>query len=347
MREIAEVQVEHAILHQIEPGDTGLLLSARDIPLDASATFGKFLADHISNALGDSQTRAAKFPDGLGPGSVSATCQELLQDNSGLVQASQHLARALHAAIGSDQRISPGALVIALYHDAAAQPPAEQFVAMIKLDPSGVFRPEWRTDDQGVGYLDVRTFSGVLPTVRERLQKCAFVRTFRPTDRYGLLVLDRQVPGVSARFFLTDFLAAELAFDDTALTQGLYRAVVTARNSLENKLPTDRLNNLDDSIRGLFSAAAVNLDDWLPTLPEDERTAIEQEVETQQLDRSFTFDPEIHAQLNRKVRYKGDYGLELRVDGDAYSRMVTVAELPGQTPRRFRVVIETGRWELR
>ena len=178
MRDIDKVGLERAILHQVEAGDSGLRMSGRELPLDQSPKLVEFLAGHLRNGLKDSQTRAARWPQDRLSAEVPATCQALLAGTLDLVTGSQRLATALHAAIGNDQRIARGALAVAVYHDAAAGgPDTERFVAMVKLDPSDVFRPEWRTDVGGMSYLSVSLLEDALPTLRERLQKCAFVRT--------------------------------------------------------------------------------------------------------------------------------------------------------------------------
>jgi len=138
-----------------------------------------------------------------------------------------------------------------------------------------------------------------------------------------------------------------VAFDDKALTEGLYRAVITARRRLQTTLPVARLAALDVAIQGLFAGQTVDLAEWLPTLPHAERNAIDGEVRQRQLDRAFQVHPETQARLlTGKVRYRGDNGLQVQVDRDAYRDMVELGEIGGQTPRRFRVTIETSTWEL-
>lgn len=348
MREIEKIGLERAILHQVDAGPSGLRMSNRELPLDDSPKLGEFLAGHVRNGLKDSQTRAAKWLPSQPPSSVPAVCQALLDGTQDLITASHQLATALHEAIGVDQRIARGTLAVCVYWDAAASDQdAEQFIALVKLDPSDVFRPEWRTDESGLSYLAVSELPDALPTLHERLQKCAFVRASRPGDEYQLLVLDRQVADASARFFMEGFLGAEVAFDDQALTEGLYRALITARRQLQATLPVDRLIALDDAIRGLFAGEVVDLGEWLPTLPQAERNAIDNEVHQRHLDRAFALHRGTQARLlGGKIRYRGDNGLQVQVDRDSYSDMVELDEIAGQVPRRFRVTIETSTWEL-
>ena len=349
MREVEKVGLERAILHQVEAGSSGLRMSGRELPLGDSPKLAEFVAGHIHNGLRDSQTRAAKWPaQAASADDVPATCQALLDGTLDLITASQRLATALHGAIGDDRRIARGALAVALYRDATASDlEAEHYVAMVKLDPSDVFRPEWHTDENGTSYLSVSELPDALPTLRERLQKCAFVQTSRPGENYHLLVLDRQVPDVSARFFMEGFLGAEVAFDDKALTEGLYMAIDQARGKLQDSgLPVDRLVALDDAVQGLFAGEAIDLAEWLPTLPPAERNAIDEEVRNRQLDRAFEVYPDTRKRLvTGKVRYRGDNGLRVQVNRTAYKDIVHVDEIEGQRPRRFRVTIETSIWQ--
>jgi 37-kD nucleoid-associated bacterial protein len=347
LRYVEKIGLERAILHQVDPGSAGLRLSSRELPLDDSPKLAEFLAGHVRNGLKDSQTRAAKWMPSETPAQVPTACQALLDGTQDLITASHQLATALHAAIGDDQRVARGALAVCVYCDAAVSgPDTEHFIALVKLDPSDVFRPEWQTDENGQSYLSVSELPDALPTLHERLQKCAFVRASRPGDEYQLLVLDRQVADVSARFFMEGFLGAEVAFDDKALTEGLYRALITARRQLQATLPVDRLIVLDDAIRGLFAGETVDLGEWLPTLPPAERNAIDNEVQQRHLDRAFPLDRSTQLRLlGGKIRYRGDNGLQVQVDRDSYSDMVKLREIEGQVPRRFRVIIETSTWE--
>ena len=315
-------------------------MSGRELPLGDSPKLAEFVAGHIQNGLRDSQTRAAKWPAQVASAEVPATCQALLDGTLDLITASQRLATALHGAIGDDRRIARGALAVALYRDATAGDlDAEHYVAMVKLDPSDVFRPEWHTDENGTSYLSVSELPDALPTLRERLQKCAFVQRRRPGENYHLLVLDRQVPDVSARFFMEGFLGAEVAFDNMegflgaevafdnkALTEGLYMAIDQARGKLQDSgLPVDRLVALDDAVQGLFAGEAIDLAEWLPTLPPAERNAIDEEVRNRQLDRAFEVYPDTRKRLvTGKVRYRGDDGLRVQVNRTAYKDIAAV-----------------------
>ena len=141
----------------------------------------------------------------------------------------------------------------------------------------------------------VSLLQDALPTLRERLQKCAFVRTVRPGDDYHLLVLDRQVPDVSARFFMEGFLGAEVAFDDKALTEGLYRALIAARSSLQQTLPMDRLVALDEATTGVSRERPSTSASGCRPCPSPNATRSTKRCGKRHLDRAFEVYPETRA----------------------------------------------------
>ena len=96
----------------------------------------------------------------------------------------------------------------------------------------------------------------------------------------------------------------------------------------------------------LFAGESIDLGEWLPTLPQRERNAIDEEVQSRQLERAFEVYPDTQKRLvTGKVRYRGDNGLRVQVNRDAYNDMVHPEEIEGQTTRSFRVIIETSSWE--
>jgi hypothetical protein len=335
----ASVQVRQAILHT---AGTKLRLSGRPVVLAEIPTFAEYLTGHIANSLHDSQTRAAKVINTEPQGAV-AICESLLLGRYDLVDASRRLATLLHTAIGGDRRITPGVFVVALC--AEAQHGTNDLVAMLKLDPGSVFQQEWRTDAAGHVYLSVHLLADALPTVRERLQKAAFVRAVQPDDHRRLLVLDRQVSGVSANFFLEDFLGAQAQFDEAQLTHELYSALRVARQDLAKRdvVPPDRLTTLDDFIRGVFAQQGIDLSQVLPQMRREEREAVEREVDARQLDRAFAFDPKTLAKLTRKRRYRGDYGLRVEIDADHFDDVIHVGD-PDRAGQRL-ITIKTSTWD--
>lgn len=186
------VVVRQAILHLV---GSRLLLSDR--PVSWSGDVGDFrgyLCSHIAGALGDPQLRAAVARPG-GPRTAVAIGDALARGGTGLVEASRDLATLLHDAIGGDRRVKEGVLAVATCDRGADRRP---FAALLKLDLGAAFQKEWHDD----GYLAVRPLSDTLPAAGERLQKAAFVSADDPAGTRHLLVLDRQVAGLPARFFL-------------------------------------------------------------------------------------------------------------------------------------------------
>ncbi|NUK14062.1 nucleoid-associated protein [Streptomyces lunaelactis] len=341
MREIDKVSVDRAILHMVSPDGSGLEMSDRDIPLDRALNFSDFLARHVLNGLHDSQTRTARFtPPGNGIGKL---CEDLVLSHADLVATSKRIAKALQDAIGADKRVTPGALVVAL---CASQ--ATPFLALMKLDPGDVFTPAWY-EDKGGRYLAPRRRKNALPTVHQRLQKCAFVNPAAPpTDRERLLVLDRQVHGMPATFFLEGFLQAEPEYGPARQTVDFHAAVWRARSKIEAELSPRRLIKLDAAIDGVFAHESVDIGEWVKRLPSMERAAIEAEIGRKQLDREIVFDQQVLENKYSKVRYECDNGVIVQADKFAFETTVQrhpLSDVEGGP--RLRIVIETRQWTKR
>jgi len=341
LTDVSEVSIESAILHKVSPHEPGLELSSRDIPLDQTRQFSVFLAGHVINGLNDSQTRTAHFLMQTHIG-VAKLCEDLVLQPTRLVTASQRIAKALQGAMGNDERIAPGALVVAVCKGLTTTP----FLALMKLDPGEVFRPEWRTDPQtSKRYLSPREMRNALPTVNQRLQKCAFVNPKpSPGDRERLLILDRQAHGMPANFFTEGFLQAEPMYDPATLTRAFYIAVQTARNKLAETLSPEQVTRLDDAITGVTSGESVDVNEWLKNLPREQRTEIRSQLEDRQIDPYITFDPEVLERLHRKERYEADNGVVIQFDRQAVG---TTVKVQSRDKEGYRIVIDTDKWSRR
>jgi hypothetical protein len=166
--------------------------------------------------------------------------------------------------------ISSGDLVTCLYE--AENYPAQKFLSIIKIDPSEIFLHETKLDEHGQPYVDLQLQPDALPTTKEKLQKCAFIRPMNPRpDDYDMLLLDRQTGAIQglqvARFFIHDFLDAELAHDTQTRTRKLYSALVSAHNQIRPSLTEQENMDLDDRIRTAVTNRSINLDTWLEQLP--------------------------------------------------------------------------------
>jgi hypothetical protein len=266
------------------------------------------------------------------------------------LDGSQRLARRLYAILERDRRISAADLGVCFYR--AANYPGQRFLALLKIDPSRVFRHIVRQVSGRVQVafeLEGAAFTG------ERLQKAAFMRTPlepRPAG-YDLLLLDRQTSGDQpegvARFFAQTFLDSEPAYDPRQYTERLYRGLASAQNNIRTRLSDAQNADLEERINTAVTAERIDLDEWVDQLPlaSELKSEIDASLRQQVPDRRFELDPAYSARLTQKVRYQGDAGLAVSVRSEGAERIirsVTRVNEPGRRPF-YRVTIETEEWK--
>ncbi len=352
MRYATDIQLEQLVVHILDPRrPDGKVLSERTCPLGDNQRLVDYFVTHIENSLQDTTTRAARFT-AQDEESAFEVCKALLDGDLDLVSGSTQLAEKLYGIIAGDQRISPGNLAACFYR-AGNRPQVSHYLGLLKLDPSPVFRTKTERDAQGNLYVSFEIQSDVLPTTRERLHKCAFVRPLDVQSDYDLLLLDRQVPRslprAVAKFFSEDFLGCELALDARQRTDRLYRALVTAHNQLRPELGPDEDDALRRAVDNTIALREINLDAWLAGLPLDEahKERIDQALRQQLPDREFGIDTGYAKKLVRKRRFKGDHGLRVEVLADDYEQVVQAVDYIKQrgTPPYYRVVLHTETWD--
>lgn len=192
MRYAADIRLDELIVHIVDPRRAnGLVLSERTLPLDSNERVADYFATHIENSLRDPAARAARFVD-LGDENTAGLCRALLEHNVGLVEGSRRLAQRLYEIIAGDRRIAAGDLAVGFYR-AGNRPDVPRYLALLKIDPSEVFRHTTARDPDGNLYVSFEVETDVMPTTREKLQKCAFVQPLEPRPEYDMMLLDRQV----------------------------------------------------------------------------------------------------------------------------------------------------------
>jgi hypothetical protein len=352
MRYATDIQLDQFIVHILDPWQPdGFVLSERTLPLHGNQRLVEYFAAHIQNSLQDPAARAARFVT-LDDEAVSGVCKALLDGGLDLVEGSRWLAERLYTIIAGDRRISPGDLALCFYR-AGNQPHVPRYLALLKIDPSEVFRHKTERDPQENLYVSFEIETDVMPTTREKLQKCAFVQPLDPRPEYDMMLLDRQVrplvPLPVARFFAENFLGAQLALDARQRTDRLYRGLVSAHNWLRPELRPQEDESLRQAISSAVTSASINVDTWLEALPlsEEQKAQIDQVVSQELPDREFEIDRTYAEQLIRKRRFRGDYGLRVEVSAERYSQVIQSVQRVEEpdTPPYYRIEIHTEKWE--
>jgi hypothetical protein len=349
MRDFQNVKILRGVSHVVAPRDPKLLLVLSEAELPLGGGVGDILSAHVEGGLRDPQAKAAIFTV-RGDERTFGTCAKLLGARPHLVELSQQLATSLYAIAERDDRVSDGTLAVLLCEATQADGELVRFPAVLKLDPSATLHMvrdnEPRTGKKRVRYaVDPNS----LPSKNEKIQKCAFIRTLDPEAAFELLVVDRQRPAETvSRFWLTDFLGAELVLDAPERTKRLYRSLLAARNEVARDVGSTELARLDQAIDGVVVMGSVNVDEFVASLPLPLpiREHIGTVVARTLPDREFDLDSGVASQFVRRRRYQADNNLRLTV-GAEFVDMIHVDDLePGDgNIRRRRVWFETQTWK--
>ena len=349
MRYVTDIQIESVILHILDPRGRGLVLSETPLQLGPNNRISEYFEHHIRRSLAHSATKAARFRSTL-PDSTSDICKGLFDGTRTLVEGSQSLAKKLYAILESDKRTKVGDLAVCFYQ--AGNYPGQRFLALLKIDPSEVFRHVEKTDSKGKKYVTLELESEAF--TEENLQKAAFVRPPLEEQKYDMMVLDYEARNRRrrdvARYFIEDFLDAEFALDSMQQTRLFYRAVIASLNAIRPELSEKEYENVHTHLRTAITSATIDVDQWaeqLP-LPTDKKQRIEERIRERLPDRSFSPDQKVVSQLLKKRRFRGQYGLKVELNADHYDDVIKVVDRIEDDPNRppyFRVTIETEKWD--
>lgn len=350
MRDITSVIIEELIIHILDPQGQGLVLSSLELPVDGNRAILDYFSRHIINSLRDRGIKAARFRN-INPDQSSGLCRDLLHKDISLVDGSQRLAQALYRIMEEDRRITAGDLAVCLFR--AENYPYTNFLAILKVDPSQIFRHVIRQDEKGNTYVVFETEQQAFTD--DRLQKCAFIQPLDPRHpEYDMLLLDRQrwdtKDGRIARFFSEAFLDTAETFDSHKYTENLYKGLVAAQNVVRERLTVKEDEVLTDSINSAVSSHRLNLDSWLDELPvaDDIKQDIDHSISPNLPEREFSIDRSYSTKLMSKVKFRGDNRLKIELPFENYRQMVVSEEYVTDEPNRepfYRIVIETDTWK--
>jgi nucleoid-associated protein YejK len=364
MRDITDIQIDELIMHIVDPirkdadskredgeKEAGRsVFSKRTLPLEENPEIAKYFVSHILASLRDSAAKAARFN---ATGECRKICTSLLNGGTDLVSGSKQLAENLCEIITRDCRISSGDLVVCFFREKGRP---NRYLSLIKLDPSEVFRHVTLKDDQSREYVSFQLEKEIMPTTRERLQKCAFIRKSDPGSEYDMILLDRQIKQLEklpiARFFVEDFLGAELALDAKQRTDRLYTSFVRAQNDMleKNEITAAKYENLTSAINNVMVSDHINIATFIDSLdlPETQREKLLSDISEDLPDQEFEVDHTYAQEKIKKRVYRGSYGLKVEINDKYYDEVIVKTEKkeePGKPPY-YEVVIHTKKWEM-
>lgn len=349
VRDLHDIQVTRGVSHVIAPRDASQLLRLSEAELPLGGGVGDILAGHIENGLHDAQAKAAVFADRRDD-RACGTFTKLLGPRPRLVDLSKHLAQALYVIADNDERVSDGTLALLLCKGVNDAGEIARFPALLKLDPSATLHTVIDTDpDSGKPRVRYEVDPTTLPSRNEKIQKCVFVRAVDETAEYEMLVVDRQRRAETvSKFWVADFLGADLVLDPPERTKRLYRALKAARNAVEQDLDSTQLAALDQVIDGAVVQASVNLDVLVAALPvpESVRERVDSTLSRSLPDREFELDQDVASQFVRRRAYRADNDLRISVRAEFATMIHVDDQEPGDDESRLRRVwFETRSWK--
>jgi len=350
MRYVTDVHIESAILHILDPRGNGLTLSERPIQLTGDTRLSEYFQYHIQHSLNHSAIKAAHFRS-HSQDSTYDICKGLFDGSRSFVEGSQVLAKKLYTILKKDGRTKQGDLAVCFYQ-AGNYPPNERFLALLKIDPSEVFRHVEKKDSTGKKYvtfeLEPEAFT------EEKLQKSAFIRSPFENRDYDMMVLDYEAKNRRrrdvARYFIEDFLDAEFALDSTQRTKVFYNEVIASLNELRPELSETEYENVYIHLRSALTSETIDVEQWVEQLPlpTDRKEHFAGRIRERLPDRSFSPDQKVVSQFLKKRRFRGQYGLKVEVRADRFDHVIKSVERIEDDPEKtdyFRVVIETEKWD--
>jgi hypothetical protein len=225
---------------------------------------------------------------------------------------------------------------------------AGQFIGIFKMDLSEAFTHDIQ-DHNGRVRVSIKPQNNVLPSPKQRLQKCAFIRP--PSRDYDMVILDNQIahlsdsPGV-ANFFSRTFLDCELWQTERDKTR-LFRKLTTKWiDEHYEVLGADQARTLYDGARQVILSDSVNVRDFGRVLVPDRRLREDYERYLQDgglHDRQFVPDRAYAEQATRKRKFRADGDILVSGDADHFAELVTVDTTP-DAQNRITVTIKTTRW---
>lgn len=269
------------------------------------------------------------------------------------VEGSRKLAQKLYEIIYNDDRINACDLVVCFYL-AENGDGVSRYLALLNIEPAIVFRHKQESDSKGLLYVNFEVDTEAMPTLGEKLQKCAFIRQLEPKPDYDMILLDRQKKGEEvAIFFVDKFMGAKLTLDSTRRTDLLYRTLHAAHNEIRSALQSNENETLHQAIQLAINLDKINIDNWIDELPlsDDHKQHINQVVSDKLPDREFEIDRTYsEKKFNHKRKFEGDFGLKIVVDAqaDKFEEIVKSVDRITDDPEKppyYRIEIHTEKWD--
>lgn len=301
------------------------LLSELETPL--SSDVSAFLIRQIGEAKKHKNTRDGVFsPQTSNTVSLQQLCTDLIQQPNGFVVYSRAIAEHLFNCVKKDKRVSSGDLVVLTFTENGAR---DEWVALLKMDEEAGFVGEPNEVD-GKSQIVLRKIPNIL--TNNDLQKCAFVLpAVQRTERRHLVVLDQQMGKYNSRqavasFFISKFLQCKVGRNALEKTRIFYQQSVAWLNGRKGEWEADQIETFEERIKASLEEPLIDVEATaracIENQQEQEKYLEHMKAQLQQAefeDLVFIPDRKFLSQT-QYVRYKGDYGLEVRIQASAVGK---------------------------
>lgn len=225
--QMAGLNIEHAIMHYLDPEKKSLVLVDNEIDLNLPTK--EFLCRLINTSLDNADAYAV---DITGTSPTLLACRDMLATCTAFVPRSRELAEALYNVMTRNKNISSGDLLAIAAHNSNGP-----LLAIFKTDLNHEYERKYETRPDGTSQVILIPNDNVVPSERRPPQKCAFIRQDRAD--FDVLLADNQIglKEAVAKFFYRDFLGCELLTTPAARTLNFCRAVERWRREHEAYLP--------------------------------------------------------------------------------------------------------------
>lgn len=350
MRNLHEIRIREIVLHVLESRLRSLTLSDFPLQLEGNQPLIDYFSAHILNSLHEKITKAARFR-AIVPSRASGLCADIHTGRISLVDGSRHLAQLLYEVMIADQKITPADLAVCTFESPSL--PSTHYLALLKIDPSQVFRHEIIQEGQGRVRVNFQITTDKAFT-KEKLQKCAFIRALepRPSD-YDMLLLDSQKSGLTAgeiaKFFIERFLEADEAYDPKSRTFLLYKTLLEAHRKIRQDLTPQENKELDTRISTAVSGHAIDTQQWAEEIPVAVHIQdhFKQALQEHLPDQVFEIDHDFARYLVEKYTFDGDNGLRVIIPAADYQHMIQQEGIETTPDGRIykKIVIRTQKWD--
>jgi len=309
LKNVDDIRILKAVVHILNNKENDVVLNDFEIELDEAII--KLLSTHILKSINEDLRRLAKFD--LERNIVKETCQEIIEDETRFIGNSKTIAQYLYAAMKSNSNVSSANFVVCLCENEG-----NRFISLLKMDFNENFQTNVEYINEKVKISIVSIGMGI-PSEKQKLQKCAFVKSYDESDEYDIILLDRQAikskkDNLVSDFFAISFLHCRLARTDADNTREFKNITqkFIYENLSENPQKTSELQQLlistlqtGENINIIsFAEQAFGFDE---KLLEDFKAIVSEKIG----DHNFNVDKPTADRLTRKKTYTTDTGFKI------------------------------------